>query len=188
MWVLNEKTARLAFWISQGYFYRKQQKTKLADASKIRNCIGRLPGYSRSQRRMASRRAGAGLLRGPWSLQLVRLCSAQTIPWPTCVSQFFFQFTGRESLIGLRLVMPSLPRTGSWSALMTLGAHSCIHQGLFPGNGSPEAVTPLALTALSLSGWCGAGCEEKQHTQRSGAALDASLSSPWPESPSFPLL
>lgn len=71
---------------------------------------------------------------------------------------------------------------------MTLGAHPCIHQGLFPGNGSPEAVAPLVPTVLSFSGWCGAGREEKQHMQRSGASLDRSLSSLWLESPSFPLL
>lgn len=72
-----------------------------------------------------------------------------------------------------------LAQAGSWSVLMTLGAHCCINQGLFPENGSPEAVAHWVPSKMSHGGWCGAWHKEKQKMSRSGAALSTCLISRW---------
>lgn len=70
--------------------------------------------------------------------------------------------------------------------LYILGVLSCILQGQCPENGHPEAVTHCCPIHCS-SGWGGAGGEEKQGTQGSGAASPgASPISPCLASPSLP--
>lgn len=129
----------------------------------MRNFIGRHLEHSRSQRRVALRRAEPGCscdLQPPAGEP--SFCPSHPLVSPFSIYLIYLSLFN-QTLRG-ESDWPSLEDRGvilawgkrSWSTLMSLGALSCIHQGLFPENGRPEAVThgcPLHCPLVAGVGW-----------------------------------
>lgn len=148
----------------------KAEETSDSEHKQNKKLPWKVPRGFQKSKVTAWRRAGIRLLLGPGALGSEHLL-CPVCPMTTLLPGPFLIYQGRESdwpSLGMGVVS-SLPRAGSWSGLMTLGAHRCIHQGLFPENGSPEAVTPLVPSKLLFhGGWCGHGMRRNRTCREMG--------------------